>query len=72
VGTADNNLLTDNPLLIGVPIVGPANPAVLSGAEGQLLWMLLVKANDANTFQKARTLLTPVPRAENDRRRARL
>jgi hypothetical protein len=55
---ANNDVLTDNPLDIDMPVVTPTNPAAPSNTAGLSVGTLLVKANDSATLEKARTLLT--------------
>ncbi len=56
--SANNDLLTDNPLEIDLPIVTAANPVAPSKTNGLPLGTLLVKADNAATLERARTLLT--------------
>ena len=50
--------MTDNPLEIDLPIVTAANPVAPSKTNGLPLGTLLVKADNAATLERARTLLT--------------
>jgi ABC-type antimicrobial peptide transport system permease subunit len=53
-----NDLLTDNPLTIDLPVVNASNPSAPAGTKGLYLGALLVKTTDAATLEKVRTLLT--------------
>ncbi len=55
---ANNDILTDNPLEIDMPVVTANNPAAPSNTAGLGVGTLLVKANSSATLEKARTLLT--------------
>jgi hypothetical protein len=55
---ANNDILTDNPLEIDMPVVTPSNPAAPSHTAGLGVGTLLVKANNSATLEKARTILT--------------
>jgi hypothetical protein len=55
---ANNDILTDNPLDIDMPVVTASNPAAASHTAGLGVGTLLVKANNSATLEKARTLLT--------------
>ncbi|HTV10557.1 MAG TPA: FtsX-like permease family protein [Acidimicrobiales bacterium] len=53
-----NDLLTDNPLTIDLPVVNASNPVSQVGTKGLYLGALLVKTANAATLERARTLLT--------------
>jgi hypothetical protein len=53
-----NDLLTDNPLTIDLPVVDASNPRAPATTKGLYLGALLVKTANAATLEKARTLLT--------------
>ena len=55
---ANNDILTDNPLEIDMPVVTGSSPAAPSKTGDLGVGTLLVKANDPATLEKARTLLT--------------
>ncbi len=55
---ANNDLLTDNPLEIDLPVVTSSNPAAPSNTADLPLATLLVKTNDAATLERVRTFLT--------------
>ena len=55
---ANNDLLTDNPLEIDLPVVTAANPVAPSNTNDLPLGTLLVKADSDATLEKARTVLT--------------
>ena len=55
---ANNDILTDNPLEIDMPIVTASSPAAANNTGDLGVGTLLVKANDPATLEKARTLLT--------------
>ena len=54
----NNDLLTDNPLTIDLPVVTATNPDGPGNTSDWSLGTLLVKTNDPATLEKARTLLT--------------
>jgi hypothetical protein len=53
-----NDLLTDNPLTITLPVVIASNPASPAPTKGLYVDALLVKTANAATLEKTRTLLT--------------
>jgi hypothetical protein len=53
-----NDLLTDNPLTIDLPVVNASNPTAPATSKGWYLGALLVKTANAATLEKTRTLLT--------------
>ena len=53
-----NDLLTDNPLTITLPVVNRANPTARATTKGRYLGALLVKTSNDATLERARTLLT--------------
>lgn len=53
-----NDLLTDNPLTITLPVVNGANPTAPGTTKGLYLGELLVKTPNDATLERARTLLT--------------
>jgi hypothetical protein len=55
---ANNDILTDNPLEIDMPVVTKSSPAAPTHTGDLGVGTLLVKANDPATLEKARTLLT--------------
>ena len=55
---ANNDILTDNPLEIDMPVVTGSSPDAPSKTGDLGVGTLLVKANDPATLEKARTLLT--------------
>jgi hypothetical protein len=55
---ANNDLLSDNPLAIDLPVVTSNNPAAPSKTAALPLATLLVKTNNAATLEKVRTFLT--------------
>jgi hypothetical protein len=55
---ANNDILTDNPLEIDMPVVTAGNPVTPLSTAGLSVGTLLVKANDSATLEKARTVLT--------------
>ena len=54
----NNDLLTDNPLTITLPVVAQANPTAPANTTKLSLGALLVKTDDAATLEKVRTLIT--------------
>jgi hypothetical protein len=55
---ANNDLLTDNPLEIDLPVVASSNPAAPNNTADLPLATLLVKTNNAATLERVRTFLT--------------
>jgi hypothetical protein len=53
-----NDLLTDNPLTIDLPVVNASNPTAPATTKGWYLGALLVKTTNTAMLEKARTLLT--------------
>jgi hypothetical protein len=54
----NNDLLTDNPLSITLPVVTQANPTAPANTTKLSLGALLVKTGNAATLEKVRTLIT--------------
>jgi hypothetical protein len=54
----NNDLLTDNPLTITLPVVTQANPTAPANTKKLSLGALLVKTGNATMLEKARTLIT--------------
>ncbi len=54
----NNDLLTDNPLTITLPVVTQANPTAPANTKKLSLGALLVKTGNATTLEKVRTLIT--------------
>jgi hypothetical protein len=54
----NNDLLTDNPLSITLPVVTRANPTAPANTSKLSLGALLVKTDNATTLEKVRTLIT--------------
>jgi hypothetical protein len=55
---ANNDLLTDNPLEIDLPVVTSSNPVAPSNTADLPLATLLVRTNNAATLERVRTFLT--------------
>jgi len=54
----NNDLLTDNPLTITLPVVNQANPTASANTTKLSLGALLVKTGNATTLEKVRTFIT--------------
>jgi hypothetical protein len=53
-----NDLLTDNPLSITLPVVTRANPTAPAGTKGLSVGAFLLKTGNATALEKVRTLMT--------------
>jgi cell division protein FtsX len=53
-----NNVTTDNPLFIQMPVVDRTNPAAIADSSALPIGMLLVKAPNNATLEQARTVIT--------------